>query len=77
METTDKNKIYPPGITNYMLLCILAFLYLYLGLLVIPLLTIMGQFFSFIHPGNGGSVMGVSETLICLIRYIIWDILVG
>lgn len=45
METTDKNKIYPSGITNYMLLCILALLYLYLGLLVIPLLTIMGQFF--------------------------------
>lgn len=43
METTNRNKYYPPGITDYILLCILSLLYLYLGLLFIPLLTITGQ----------------------------------
>lgn len=43
MRTSDENKRYPQGATISILLCALSFLYLYLGLWVVPVLTIIGQ----------------------------------
>ena len=43
MKATDDNKRYPLGATIGILLCFLSFLYLYLGLLVLPFLTFIRQ----------------------------------
>ena len=45
METVNKEegKRYPPGAKMGILLCVLSALYLYLGLIVVPVLTIVGQ----------------------------------
>ena len=45
MRTTNENKRYPQDATIGILLCFLSFLYLYLGLLVVPILTVIGQLY--------------------------------
>lgn len=45
MKTTNKDKRYPPSITNGIWLCILSLLYLHLGLLIVPILTIVAQLY--------------------------------
>ena len=45
MKATDDNKRYPLGATIGILLCFLSFLYLYLGLLVVPILTVIRQLY--------------------------------
>ena len=43
MNTEKEYKRYPPGATTGILLCGLSLLYLYLELVVVPILTIVGQ----------------------------------
>ncbi len=43
MNTEKEYKRYPPGATTSILLCGLSLLYLYLGLVVVPVLTVIGQ----------------------------------
>ena len=43
MINFNKNKRYPKGATISILLCVLSLLYLYLGLIVVPVLTMIGQ----------------------------------
>jgi len=49
MKATDDNKRYPLGATIGILLCFLSFLYLYLGLLVVPILTVIGQLYFYLR----------------------------
>lgn len=43
MRTTNENKRYPQDATIGILLCVLSLLYFYSGLVIVPVLTIIGQ----------------------------------
>ena len=45
MDSIHKDKRYPPSVTNSIWLCVLSLLYLYLGLLIVPVLTLIGQLY--------------------------------